>query len=180
MPVIAFALIAAVLGGLVFFHRPPDEDLLRQAADRYVSSLGPVKQFELHGNVADIVTDGGRLVYAEFEKQDGTWTYARNLAEEFSKAVKEPEVQNTVRKHLGERIAQRFQSSVKFSDEFGEFRYELARDLTNDELVGSCTVHFSYPKIGERQQKGKYVETFEWKDRKWQSVGPGSLYDSVR
>jgi hypothetical protein len=180
LPALIFALIAAVLGGLVLFHRPPDEDLLRQAAEKYVATLGPVKQLELHGSVADILLDSGRLIYAEFEKRDGTWTYARNLAEEYSKAVKEPETQNVVRRHLGERISQRFQSTVKFSDEFGEFKYELARDLSSDVLVGSCTVNFSYPKVGEKQQKGMYVETFEWKDGKWQSAGPGSLFDAVR
>jgi hypothetical protein len=179
LPALIFGLIAVVLAGLVFFHTPPDEDLLRQAADKYVATLGPVKQIEIHGNVADILTDSGRLIYAEFEKLNGTWTYARNLAEEFSKTVKAPETQNVVRKHLGEKISQRFQSTVKFSDEFGEFKYELARDLSSDTLVGTCTVNFSYPKVGDKQQKGLYVETFEWKGGQWQSVGPGSLYDSV-
>ena len=40
------------------------------------------------------IADGGRLIYAEFEKQNGTWTFTLNLAEEFSKTVKEPETQN--------------------------------------------------------------------------------------
>ena len=90
LPVLIFGLLAAVLAGLVFFHTPPDEDLLRQAAEKYVATLGPVKQLEMHGPVADILTEGGRLIYAEFEKRDGTWTYARNLAEEYSRTVKEP------------------------------------------------------------------------------------------
>ena len=180
LPVLIFGLLAAVLAGLVFFHTPPDEDLLRQAAEKYVATLGPVKQLEMHGPVADILTDSGRLIYAEFEKRDGTWTYARNLAEEFSRTVKETETQNTVRKHLGEKIAQRFQSGVKFSEEFGEFKYELGRDPSGDALVGSYTVKFAYPKVGEKQQKGMYVEQFEWKDGQWRSTGPGSLFDSVK
>lgn len=180
LPVLIFGLLAAVLAGLVLFHRPPDEDLLHQAADRYVSTLGPVKQFELHGNVADIVTEDGRLVYAEFEKKDGTWTYARNLAEEYSKAMKEPEIQTVILRHLGEKVSQRFKSTVTFNQELREFKFELARDLSSDALVGTCSVPFSYPKVDDRQKKGLYVETFEWKDGKWQSTGPGSLFDSVR
>jgi len=180
LPVLVFGLIAAVLAGLVLFHTPPDEDLLRQAAERYVATLGPVKQFELHDNVADILTGSGRLIYAEFEKRDGTWTYVRNLAEEYSRAMKEPEVQTVILRHLAEKVSQRFHSTVTFNEELREFKFELARDLSSEALVGTCTVKFSYPKSGDSQKKGLYVETFEWKEGKWQSAGPGSLFDSVR
>ena len=181
LPAIVIALLAAVLGGLVLFHTPPDEDLLRQAIDAYVASLGNVKQREQHGPVVDlIVGDTDRLVYALFEKKDGKWAYSRNLAEEFSVAMKDPELQRGVVRHLGEKVSQRFQSSVTFGEGLQTFRYDLARDVGSGELLGTCTVNFGYPKVGDAPQRGgQYVETFEWKDGKWRSQGPGRLYDSV-
>jgi len=181
LPALIFALIAVVLGGLVFFHTPPDEDLLRQAVDAYLATLGDVKQMEQHGPVADIIAGpSNRLIYAFFEKKDGTWTYTRNLAEEFSTAMKDPEVQRTVVRHLGEKVSQRFQSTVTFNEGLQAFKYDLARDAASDELLGTCSVNFAYPRIGDNPQRtGLYVETFEWKEGKWVSRGPGSLYDSV-
>ena len=29
------------------------------------------------------------------------------------------------------------------------------------------------------QRRGQYVETFHWKEGRWQSTGPGSLFDRV-
>ncbi|HLY07962.1 MAG TPA: hypothetical protein VKW04_01530 [Planctomycetota bacterium] len=182
LPALVFALIAAVLAGLVLFHTPPDEDLLRQAVDAYVGSLGGVKQMEQHGAVADIIAgDSNRLIYALFEKKDGKWSYSKNLAEEFSVAMKDPDIQRTVVRHLGEKVSQRFQASVTFNEALQTFQYDLARDVGSGDLLGTCSVNFAYPKIGDHPQRtGRYVETFEWKDGKWQSRGPGSLYDSVR
>ena len=182
LPALIFALIAALLGGLVLFHTPPDEDLLRQAVDAYLATLSDVKQMEQHGAVADIIAGpSNRLIYALFEKKDGTWTYSKNLAEEFSAAMKDPEVQRTVVRHLGEKVSQRFQSTVTFNEGLQAFKYDLARDAAGDELLGTCSVNFGYPKIGDNPQRtGLYVETFEWKEGKWQSRGPGSLYDSVQ
>jgi hypothetical protein len=137
---------------------------------------------EQHGTVADIIAgDSNRLIYALFEKKDGKWSYSKNLAEEFSAAMKDPDVQVVVIRHLGEKVSLRFQSAVTFSKELQRFRYDLGRDVGSGELLGSCSVDFKYPKIGDNPQRGGlYVETFEWKDGKWQSRGPGSLYDSAR
>src|SRR5262249_9277221 len=170
LPAVVAALIAAALAALVLFHRPPDEDLLRQAVDKYVATLGSVEEMQLHGNVADIIAgENNRLVDAQFEKKNGEWTYARNLAEEFSKAVTDPEAQTVVRRHLGEKISQRFQSNVEFKEGFGDFHYGLARDAA-DELVGSVEIAFSYPKVGDNPQRlGRYVESFEWNDGAWRS-----------
>lgn len=181
LPALIAALIAAVLGGLLFFHTPPDEDLLRQAVDAHLATLGDVRQMEQHGPVADIIAGpNNRLIYALFEKKDGTWTYTKNLAEEFSAAMKEPEVQATVTRHLAEKVSQRFQSTVTFNQGLQSFKYDLARDVASDELLGTCSVSFGYPKISDNPQRtGLYVETFEWKEGKWVSRGPGSLYDSV-
>jgi hypothetical protein len=184
LPVLVLALFAAALVALVLFHRPPDEDLLRQAVDAYVASLGNVKQMEQHGPVADIIAgDNNTLIYALFEKKDGTWAYSRNLAADYSAAVKDPETQKVVVHHLLERISQRFQQSAKISDDVRDFafKYELAREVPGEELLGTCTVDFKYPKVGDAPQRGgRYVEYFEWKDGKWGSRGPGSLYDAVR
>jgi hypothetical protein len=182
IPALVAALIAAVLAGLVLFHTPPDEDLLRQAVDAYLAKLGDVQQMQQHGTVADIIAGGNhRLIYALFEKKDGKWSYSKNLAEEFSAAMKDPEVQKTVVRHLGEKVSTRFQSTVTFNEGLQKFNYDLARDVGSDELLGTCSVDFAYPKIGDNPQRsGHYVETFEWKDGSWQSRGPGSLYDSLR
>ncbi len=181
IPLVVIVLLAAALGALVFFHSPPDEDLLRQAVDAYVATLGPVKQREQHGAVVDIIAgDHNRLIYALFEKKDGKWVYSKNLAEEFTAAMKDSEVQLAVKQHLTEKIGQRFQTNVTLSENLQTFRIDLARDVSSDELLGSCSVDFSYPKVGDNPQRsGLYVETFEWKDGKWRSRGPGSLYDAV-
>jgi hypothetical protein len=182
LPVLVIALIAAVLAGLVLFHTPPDEDLLRQAISAYVGTLGNVKEMELHGPVVDIIAgDSNRLIYALFEKKDGKWAFSKNLAEEFSTAMKDPEIQRGVVRHLGEKVSQRFQSTVTFSEGLQTFRYDLAREIGSGDLLGTCSVNFGYPKVGDNPQRGGlYVETFEWKEGKWESRGPGSLYDAVR
>ena len=181
IPVVVFGLIAAVLAGLVLFHTPPDEDLLRQAVDAYVAKLGNVKQMELHPPVADIIAgEKNTLIYALFEKKDGTWTYAKNLAEEFSAAMKDAELQSGILRRLGEKVSARFQQSVSFPN-LKSFDYDLARDVSSGELLGSCSVPFTYPAPPNTPPKtGLYIETFEWKDGKWQSRGPGSLYDAIK
>lgn len=179
IPAIILVLLAGGIAALVFFHTPPDEDLLRQAVDRYVATLGPVRDLQLHGNVADIVTPQGRLLYAEFEKKDGAWTYSRNLAEEFTRAMKDPQIQQTVLRHLAEKVGNRLQSTVTISPDLSQFSYNLVRDLDQKMLIGTCTVNFAYPKVGETQRRGQYVENFQWKDGRWQSWGPGALYDKV-
>jgi hypothetical protein len=179
IPLVIFALLVAGVLAVVLFHTPPDEDQLRQAIDQYVAKLGPVSHLEVHGTVADIITgEKGRLIYAEFEKKDGAWTYARNLAEEFSLAMKSPEIQKTVIRHLGERVSQRLQTSVSFKEGLS-FDYQLGRSPEADVLVGQCNVDFAYPKVADQQRRGSYSEYFEWKDGRWQSLGPGKLLDAI-
>ncbi len=179
IPALILALLVVGIGAAVFFHQPPDEDLLRQAVDKHVATLGPVKEIQVYGNVADILTQEGRLIYAEFEKKDGTWTCTRNLAEEFSKSMKDPETQKVVLQHLAEKVGTRLQTSVTISPDLSQFAYTLARDVELKALVGTCTVNFSYPKVKDSQRRGQYVENFQWKDGRWQSWGPGALYDKV-
>ncbi len=180
IPALVFALLAVGLGAVVVFHRPPDEDLLRQAVDKYVASLGaPPRQMEIHGTTVDLITADGRLVYAQFEKKNGEWAYARNLAEEFSRAMKDPAFQKQVRDHLAEKVANRFQAATTVLPELSQFEYSLARDLTEDVLVGSVRVGFSYPKTGDLQKRGQYIEQYRWQDGRWQSQGLGALYDYV-
>jgi hypothetical protein len=178
IPVLILILIVGAVAALVLFHSPPEEDQIRQAVEKYVATLGPVRQMEIHGHVADILTESGRLVYAEFEKKDGAWTFSRNLAEEFSKTMKDPDTQKAVLQHLGEKVSQRLQAPVTIKEGL-DFRFELKRDLEQDKLLGSCTVGFAYPKVGEQQKRGQYVENFEWKDGRWRSWGPGALFDRV-
>lgn len=179
VPIIALVLVALGIVALVVFHTPPDEDLIRQAVERYVAGLGPVKQMEIHGTVADIIlAENGRLIYAEFEKKNGSWTFARNLAEEFSRTVKDPEVQKDIRQRLGEKVSQRMKASVTLKEGI-DLDYRLARDASSGSLVGQCLLRFAYPRVGDQQRRGEYLEDFEWKDGRWQSCGPGALYDRV-
>jgi len=178
IPVVILVLVVLGLGALVFLHRPPEEDQIRQAVDRYAATLGTVQQLEIHGNVADIIHgDKGTLVYAEFEKKDGTWTFARNLALEWSRAVNDPETQKVVLRHLGERVSQRLQTSVSFKEGI-TFDSRLGRS-PEGLLLGQMDVNFAYPKVGDQQRGGKYTEFFEWKEGRWQSLGAGSLFDSL-
>lgn len=180
IPVIALVLVVAAIAALVIFHRAPEEDQIRQAVDQYVATLGPVHHLEIHGTVADIIAgDQNTLIYAEFENRNGSWTFARNLAEEFSKSMKDPEVQKGVFVRLGEKVGQRFQQSVAFKREALDLQFGLLRDREMDKLLGRVSVNFAYPKVGEVQKRGQYVENFEWKDGRWQSWGPGALFDKV-
>jgi hypothetical protein len=178
IPAIILLLFAAAIAALVIFHTPPDEDLIRQAVEKYAAGLGPLQQLEIHGNVADIIlAEKGRLIYAEFEKRNGIWTYVRNLAEEFSRAMKTPENQRDIYQHLGEKVSQRLQMSVTFKEGI-PFEFKLGRDAEGT-LVGQCDATFSYPKVGDQARSGLYSEFFEWKEGRWQSLGPGSLFDKV-
>jgi len=179
IPALILALLVAGIGAAVFFHQPPDEDLLRQAVDRHVATLGPTREMQLHGNVADILTQEGRLIYAEFEKKDGTYVCTRNLAEEFSKSMKDPETQKVVLRHLAEKVGTRLNMSVTISPDLSQFSYKLQRDPELKALVGTATVNFAYPKVKDTQRRGQYVENFEWKDGRWTSWGPGALFDKI-
>ena len=180
IPVVALVLIVAALAAVAIFLQAPEEDQIRQAVDRYIATLGPVQQVQIHGTVADIIAgEKHTLILAEFEKRDGTWTFARNLAEEFSKAMKDPEVQKGILVRLGEKVGQRFQTSVAYKQEALDFRYEITRDPALDKLIGKCSVNFAYPKVGDQQRRGQYLENFEWKDGRWQSWGPGALFDKI-
>ena len=176
IPAIILGAVIAGLLALIFLHAPPEEDQIRQAVENYAATLGPVREMEIHQNVADILTESGRLIYAEFEKKDGTWSYSRNLAEEFSRAMKDPELQKTVVQHLGERVSQRFQATVTFNEGLRDFHYDLVRDREREQLVGRCSINFAYP---NQEKRGQYIENFQWKDGRWQSWGPGALYDKV-
>ena len=180
IPAVALVLIVAALAAVAIFLQAPEEDQIRQAVDRYVATLGPVKQIEIHGTVADIIAgDKDTLIYAEFERRDGGWQFSRNLADEFTRTMKDPETQKGVLLRLGEKVSQRFQTSVAFKQEALDFRYQILRDRELDKLVGKCSVNFAYPKVGDQQRRGQYLENFEWKDGRWQSWGPGALFDKV-
>ena len=178
IPAIIVAVALAAVGGLYLFFTPDDEDLIKQAVDQYVASVGPVSHLEIHGNVADLIlAERGRLIYAEFEKRNGTWTYARNLAEEFSKAIRSPEIVKAMYQHLGERVSQRLQMSVSFKEGL-PIDYRLGRDAEGL-LIGKGDINFVYPKVNDQQRSGLYTEAFEWKEGRWQSRGAGSLFDAV-
>jgi hypothetical protein len=178
IPAVAAVLLAGAIAAIFIFVQAPEEDQIRQAVERYVATIGPVRQMEIHGHVADILTQDGRLLYAEFEKRDGSWQFARNLAEEFTRTMKDPETQRGVYQRLLEKIGKRFQSAANLKQEAFEFRYEIVRD-PELKLIGKCFVNFVYPKVGDVQKRGQYSENFEWKDARWQSWGPGALFDKV-
>jgi len=180
IPAVALVVILGAVGGFFLFLQPPEEDQIRQAVEKYAATLGPVHHLEIHGTIADIIAGEKKtLIYAEFENRNGTWMFARNLAEEFSRSMKDPETQKGILTRLGVKVSQRFQQSVAYKQEALDFQFGLLRDPALDKLIGKVSVSFAYPKVGEVQKRGQYQENFQWKDGRWESWGPGALFDKV-
>lgn len=176
IPGILIALALCGFGAFLVLKPPPEQDQFRQAVDQYVANLGPIKDTILHPPIADILTQAGRLMYVEFEKKDGRWSFARDLTREFDRAMADPAVQKQTLQNLGQRVSARLKANVTFKEGL-RFEYQLFRDERG--LVGVCTVDFVYPKVADQQRRGRYAENFRWKDGAWTSEGPGTLFDGV-
>jgi hypothetical protein len=177
LPVIAgFGLLVVGLVALVLFLRRPDEELVREAAATYAATLGPVKSVQVHGTIADIEVSNRRLLHAEFTQQGGAWVFSKDLGQDFERMMQHPSTSADVLRRLAQRIADRMNLEVVIKDP-PHYQYSVARDAQG--LVGQVLVLFAYPKIGETQRSGRYLETFRYADGKWQSQGVGALYDQM-
>lgn len=173
--VLAGAAGAAVLGILAL--QPPEEDLLRQAAQAHASTLGEVQDLRLDGNVAAVALRDGRTYWLQFEKVDARWTFARDLGRLFEKTVQDPHLQGELLQRLGARLAQRHRLDIKFKEGL-EYQYALAPDEAG--LAGRVRVGFQFPPAAPNAppRRGVYVETFRWKDNCFKPEGAGQLFES--
>jgi hypothetical protein len=173
---IGFWLVVAGLMALVFFVQRPDEDLLRDAAANYAATLGHVNEVRVNGDVADIEIAGRPTLFARFEKRNGTWTFSGDLGAEFERTMKDPATEKEILDRLGQRLADTFREKVKLNE---GLRYDYRLGRLPDGLQGEVVLHFAYPKQGEKQPLGMYREMYHYADGKWQSQGPGSLYNQL-
>jgi hypothetical protein len=167
---------ATIAATLFLFVRPPDEDLIRRAVNQYAATLGPVREIAIHGTLADLLLQDGRIVYAEFARKDGEWAFSKELGREFERVMNDPAVSGQILQRLGEKLGKRFRAEVTFKEGL-EIQHQISRD--KDGLAGLCRIGFAFPKVGEVQKRGQYLETFRRQDGQWTSSGPGAIYDYV-
>ena len=179
LPLLAgLALFALGAAALAFFLRRTDEELIREAAAKLAAPLGPVAGIRVHGSVADIaLANRPAPFFAEFVKQDGAWTFSKDLAADFEDAMKVPAVQGELLQHLAQHVADRWNTPVTLKEGLG-YRYVLDRNAQGF-LVGQVFVDFAYPKQGGRQQLGGYRESFRFADGHWAPQHDGALFDRL-
>jgi hypothetical protein len=170
LPAAILVLLAAGTGAAVWFLRPGSEDLLLQAAQEYARGLGPVADLRLFGPVADIALADGRVVHAEFAFRDGRWQFSRDLFQELENEIRASE--GEILRRLGQRLADRFREPVTVKE---GLRYEFSTAREGDLLLGRCLISFRYPS----GRSGRYLETFRYVEGRWNSDGPGALYDAL-
>ena len=170
LPVLALFLIAAAIVFSVIVLQPSEEDRLRATAQEYARTLGPVREVAVRGTLAEITLTNNRTLFADFEKKEGKWVLARDLFQEFEKTVKAGE--GDVLKRLGERLAARFNTTVKVNEGL-RYEYEVSRDATGP--VGSLVVSFRYGSGAS----GRYVEFYRYEAGRWTSQGAGRLFDQI-
>ncbi len=175
IPLIALGFVALAGAALVVLLQPSDEDRLDRAVREHVATLGAVQEHRRSGAVADVLLADGRVLYLEFEKKDGQWKPARDLGKEFDGAMKDPENGRQFTERLGKRLADRYQMPVTVKPGI-EYGYRVGRD-DEGKLVGCCEAKFAFPKVGERQPRGRYAENYRWTEGKWTSEGPGRLFE---
>ncbi len=178
LPVLAgLGLAAAGVIALAVALRRTDDELVREAAAKHAAPLGPVIDIRVHGPVADITFASRPILFAEFKSDRGAWSFSRDLAADFQDAMKVPATQGEVLQRLAQRLADRFNMSVKLNEGLG-YRYVLNRN-EQGLLLGQAFVDFAYPKQGNRQQLGGYRESFRFEAGKWVPQLDGALFDRV-
>ncbi len=169
-------LVAASLIALSVLVQRPEEDHVRDAAAKYAATLGAVQDVRVYGTQADITISGRPVLFAEFALQGGAWAYSKDLGADFEALMKDPASSAAVLQRLAQRISDRLNVSVKVKEGI-RYAYSVFRDA--QALVGRVEVHFAYPKQGEKQMLGRYVEAFRYAGGAWQSEGVGSLQDKL-
>ena len=180
LPLLALAGFLALAGiAALVFLAPTDEELLMEAAMKHASTLGTVVHLELHGTVADIQLESGNPVHAQFVKRKGKWEFSIDVFKEFERHIADPDVERATFDRLGRLLFKRFRTpEVKFKAKGMEKKFSVMRAATG--LHGSVTFFFSYPKRGEVQPRGQYIERFAYRDSRWEFEGRmGTLLDAV-
>ena len=172
--------LAIAVGGvvaLVVALRRTDDELVREAAEKYAAPLGTVTGIQVRGTIADIAFSTRPVLYAEFRNVDGRWTFSKDLAEDFEKRMKDPARSDELLKHLAQKIADT--DNVKVTVKPGmEYKYSVVR---NDQgLVAEVDVRFSYPKGESQHGSGLFIETFRYEGGDWQSQSTSLLKQGPR
>ncbi len=176
IPVVGLLLFVAAVFLAWALLRPPPEDLLRDAALEWAQKNGPVADVRVRGTVAEIRSaPDARPQFVEFILQDGRWVFRRDLHQEFVRTVKEPAVEREIIERLGRKLADRYRVPVNISS---GLQYEYAVDRDEQGIVGHYMLGFAFPKVGERQRRGRYIETFRHQDGRWTLEGAGRLLES--
>jgi len=171
---------AAVLSGgilaLVFLAaRPPDEDRLLAAARVHAAGLGRVRDVQVHPPVADVVLEpDGRCLFLEFVRRGGDWVFHRDLGRDFTEMMGRPEQEREVLNRLGQRLADRLRVPVTLKEGL-RVEIEVFRDERG--LAGRYGVGFAFPagSEGRNPQRGRYLETYRYRDGAWILEGLGRL-----
>ena len=178
LPIAAAAgfLVVAGIVAMVFLG-PTDEERLQEAARRHAATLGPVMDVQMHGTIADIFLETGEVVYAEFAKQGSEWAVSKDLFKDFERRIGDPSVEREMLDRLARRLNKRFRTpSVKFQTQGMRKTYHMGRGPSG--LGGQVTISFAYPKVGEVQRGGMYIERFLYAEGRWEFDGQmGSLLD---
>ncbi len=171
IPVLAGA--AVLLGGLLallLLARPPEEDRLRAAVQEHARSLGPVRDVQIHGAVADILLGpDGRSVFAEFAERGGKWVFVKDVGREFAEMMRAPEKEREALNRLAQRLGNQLRIPVSLREGL-QVEMQVGRDDLG--LVGQYLVRFAFPKSGDQDpQRGRYVETYRYRDGAWALEG---------
>jgi hypothetical protein len=178
LPALAILASAGAVVGLIVLTRPPDEDLLRQAAADHVKTMGKVQDFKVLGETVDVLHADGAVTHLAFARRDGTWVFDRDLSRDFAEKMRDPAMARDILERLGRRLVQRFNADVKVGEGL-QYAFRVYRDPAKG-VLGEVAVSFAYPKaVDAKQMRGRYVEAFLWKDGRWDTQGVGALFDSV-
>jgi len=171
------ALLAAGGAVVLFFAvtAPSDDDLLRQAAAAHVKTMEKARDFQVLGDTVDVALADGSVAHLAFVKRDDHWAFDRDLADDFARHMQDPAAGRDVLERLGRRLVQRFNQDIKVGEGL-RYAFRVGRDPQG--VVGEVVVSFAYPG-GETRPRGRYVETFRWRERRWQSQGVGALFDAA-
>ena len=177
LPAIAILASAGAVVGLIVLTRPPDEDLLRQAATAHVKTMDKARDFQVIGETVDVLHADGAVAHLAFARRDGAWAFDRELSGDFARRMREPAPVREILERLARRVSQRFNTNVDLPPDL-RYAFRVFRDPKG--VMGEVAVLFGYPKSADgKQMRGRYVETFLWKDARWESQGIGALFDST-
>ena len=178
LPALAILASAGAVVGLIVLTRPPEEDLLRQAAAAHVKTLDKARDFQVFGETVDVLRADGSVVHLAFASRDGAWAFDRDLSADFAERMKDPAMARDILERLGTRLVRRFNADVKVGEGL-QYGFRVFRDPAKG-VAGEVAVSFAYPKaVDDKHMRGRYVELFLWKDRRWESQGVGALFDSM-